>query len=135
MAATKAGLVLKSVSLQYPAVVSAKSQLAREGSLTGDLVLQFQKCNSMVLSTALSQSDSLLEKVDDSLVEKVDDSLVEKVDQSAFLESIIDTVVVRHRLEKNSFDLIASDVLVEMWEKMCDFECGDIGKRIRKRIL
>lgn len=111
LAATKAGLVLKSVSFQYPAVISAKSQLAPEGSLTGDLVLQFLKCNQKTVPTKNEDNPEVI------------------------LESIITAAVARYRNRKNSFDLIASDVLVEIWEKKSDFEYGDIGKRIRKKML
>jgi SAM-dependent methyltransferase len=122
LAARKAGLVLKSVSLQYPAVVSGKSQLAREGSLTGDLVLQFQKEIYLNKKVSSDLSSSLAKAG-------------EKQNTTVVIESIIDSSVARHSGKKNSFSLIASDVLVELWEKNCDFKCGDIGTRIRSRIV
>ncbi|RKX81555.1 MAG: hypothetical protein DRP58_11695 [Spirochaetes bacterium] len=112
LAARQAGLILKAVSFQYPAVISAKSQLAPNGSLTGDLVLQFQKCKTIKATP-----------------EKIGDTTY------AILESMITDAVRKYRDKENSFDLIASDVLVKMWEEECDFEYGDIGKRIRKKLI
>ena len=104
-AAIHGGLLLKSVSLHYPAVVSAKAQLAREGSLTGDLVLQFQKTEHM-----------------------------ETVPQVDCISRLITEAVGKHAGTKNAFDRIVSDVLVNMWTSTSEFSTGDLGKRILEAI-
>ena len=98
-AAHSAGFHLDSVGVLEPAVVSAKSQLARLGSLTGDVVLQFRK-----LPRGWSKSRG---KPGDWM------GLARKT-----------AVLEKNRLgDKASFEALATAVLIELWRE--GMICGE----------
>ena len=96
-AAQNAGFHLEHVEIVEPAVVSAKSQLARSGSLTGDVVLQFIK-----------PSKSIKRKT------------VEKDWKKVALQAARE--YKKNAAKKPRFEELASAVLVSLWQN--DLVCG-----------
>ena len=96
-AAQEAGFHLEHVELVEPAVVSAKSQLARSGSLTGDVVLQFIKPKT---KRAKKSSNKDWKKVARKAAEDYKKSIV----------------------KEPTFEELASAVLVSLWQN--DVVCG-----------
>jgi len=96
-----AGFVLEDVDTLIPAVVPAKSQLSRGGSLVGDVILQFRKSKRSVPKTkSLCWKDVARE------------TAVE---------------IVRSRGGEASFEEIATAVLVALWKRGLHRGDGDIA--------
>ncbi len=102
-AAQNAGFHLEQVEVVEPAVVSAKSQLARSGSLTGDVVLQFHK----------PEKPKQKERVEKDWREVARQAALKHIEASS---------------SEPTFEELASSVLVSLWlqEVLCGE--GDLEK-------
>ena len=100
-AACKAGFQLHNVINQEAAVISAKSQLARSGSLTGDVILQFRKTTAKPKTSAATDWRKLAIKT---------------------------AVKVLKTKGKASFEELASVVLTVLWLEDLQEGDGDLGK-------
>jgi hypothetical protein len=128
-AVEQAGFTLEAVTLHYPAVTAAKTTLSREGSLLGDLVLQFRKIKNQQGMTFSLEAAAARENT--SLMVSDEDRLKNTSEKERLLNLVDDVLACGNDL---TFDEIFSQIIVRMWRLDLSFGFTDLRKLIDQRL-